>query len=78
MDLTRNLGSLPASEASQALNYLGVVIGVAGILTVVPALEVVGIGFRLGEIVWGVWLGIIMFRGSPGAVAYNRKERKFL
>ena len=58
-----------------ALNYLGVVVGVAGVLTVVPALEVLAIGFRLGEIVWGVWLGIVMFRSSRSAVA--RKCRVF-
>ncbi len=62
-------GALLARRLPRALNYLGVVIGVAGILTVVPALEVVGIGFRLGEIVWGVWLGIVMFRGSRSVVA---------
>jgi hypothetical protein len=53
----------------RALNYLGVVVGVAGVLTVVPALEVLGIGFRLGELVWFVWLVIVMFRGSRSAAA---------
>jgi len=43
-----------AGRLPRALNALGVVVGVAGVLTVVPALEVLGIGFRLGEIVWGV------------------------
>ena len=55
-------GALLAGRLPKRLNYLGVVIGVAGILTVVPALEVLGNGFRLGEIVWSVWLGIVMFR----------------
>ena len=43
--------------------------GVAGVLTVVPVLAVMGIGFRLGEMVWGVWLGIVWFRGSRSAAA---------
>ena len=38
----------------RALNYVGLMIGAAGVLTVVPALEVLGIGFSLGEIVWGL------------------------
>jgi hypothetical protein len=61
--------ALLAGRHPRALNYLGVVVGVAGVLTVVPALEVLGIGFRLGEIVWIVWLGIVMVRGSPSAAA---------
>jgi len=44
-------GALLAGRLPRKLNYLGVVVGVAGVLTVVPALEVLGIGFRLGEIV---------------------------
>jgi hypothetical protein len=67
--------ALLAGRLPRALNYLGVVIGLAGVLTVVPALEVLGIGFRLGEIVWFVWLGIVWFRGSRSAAA--RKLRTF-
>ncbi len=56
-------GGLP-----KALNYLGVVIGVAGILSAVPALgELGGMIFGLGQIVWFVWLGIVMLRSSPSA-----------
>ena len=61
--------ALLAGRHPRALNYLGVVVGVAGVLKVVPALEVLGIGFRLGEIVWIVWLGIVMVRSSPSAAA---------
>jgi hypothetical protein len=61
--------ALLAGRHPRALNSLGVVVGVAGVLTVVPALEVLGIGFRLGEIVWIVWLGIVWVRGSPSAAA---------
>jgi hypothetical protein len=61
--------ALLAGRHPRALNALGVVVGVAGVLTVVPALEVLGIGFRLGEIVWIVWLGIVWVRSSPSAAA---------
>jgi len=51
-------GGLP-----KALNYLGVVIGLAGIITVVPALgELGGIIFGLGFILWFTWAGIVMLR----------------
>jgi hypothetical protein len=61
--------ALRAGERSRALNYLGVVIGVAGILTVVPALDVLVTVFELGLFVWFVWLGIAVFRNSPNAAA---------
>lgn len=52
-------GGLP-----KVLNYLGVVIGVAGLLTVTPTLEVLEAVFGLGLIVWFVWLGVVMLRSS--------------
>ena len=56
-------GGLP-----RALNYLGVVIGVGGLLMFVPTLEVIGPIFGLGIIVCFVWLGIVMLRLKPAAV----------
>ncbi len=43
--------ALLAGRLPRTLNYLVVVIGLAGILTVAPALMVLGMGFRLGEMV---------------------------
>lgn len=42
------------------VNYLGVVMGVAGLVTVVPALEEVGAVFGLGLIVWFTTVGITL------------------
>ena len=56
--------ALRAGGLPRALSYLGMVIGVAGILTVVPALEALTAVFGLGFIVWFAWLGIVMLRGS--------------
>ena len=64
--------ALRAGGLTRALNYLGVVIGVAGILTVVPALDVLGAVFGLGFIVWFVWVGIVMLRSRPGAAYVKR------
>ena len=61
--------ALRAGELPKALNYLGVVIGVVGILTVVPGLEVLQDVFGLTQIVWFVWLGIVMLRSSSSATA---------
>jgi len=62
--------ALRAGGLPRALNYLGVVIGVSGLLTVVPALEeVLRFVFGLGQLVWFVWLGIVMLRASPNVTA---------
>ena len=61
--------ALRAGGLPKALNYLGLVIGAAGLVTVVPALGDVGAIFGLGSIVWFIWLGIVMLRGRSGAAA---------
>ena len=62
--------ALRAGELPRLLNYLGLVLGVAGILhTAVPALETLGAVFGLGLIVWFVWLGIVMLRSNPSVTA---------
>jgi hypothetical protein len=58
-------GALP-----RVLNYLGVAVSVAGLISVVPAIATITIFiFALGGIVWFIWLGIVMLRGNPSAAA---------
>ncbi|MFC6799729.1 DUF4386 family protein [Haladaptatus sp. DYSN1] len=59
-----SLAALRAGELSRGLNYLGALIGVSGLLTVVPGLEVLGAVFGLGLIVWFVWVGVVMLRAQ--------------
>ena len=60
--------ALRAGEFSKILHYLGIVIGVAGIVSIVPALAQIFIFvFALGQIVWFIWLGIAMLRSSQSA-----------
>lgn len=61
--------ALRDGQLPRALNYLGVVISIAGILTVVPPLADLGALFGLGSIVWFTWLGVVMLRGDSSAVA---------
>jgi hypothetical protein len=42
-----------------------VAIGVAGVLSVMPALRNLSYAFGLLQIVWFVWLGIVMLRTTP-------------
>jgi hypothetical protein len=55
-----------ARMLGKALNYLGLIVGTAGILTtVLPTLEALGAVFGLGSIVWFIWVGITMLKGHP-------------
>lgn len=62
--------ALKSGKLSRVLNYFGVVVGVGGLLSAVPALfGVFVIIFGLGKIVWSIWLGIVMLRSKTSAVA---------
>ena len=62
-------GTLP-----KALNYLGLLVSAAGIVTIVPALGEVGAIFGLGSIVWFIWLGIVMLRHHPSTVTESAEH----
>ena len=58
--------ALRGRELSRGLNYLGVLVGAAGLFSAIPALfGVFVIIFGLGKMVWSLWLGIVMLRKSP-------------
>jgi type IV secretory pathway TrbD component len=64
--------ALRARELPRGLNYLGLVTGAAGILSVVfqPALAAV---YGVGLIIWFVWLGVVLLRRSTSEVVYNER-----
>jgi hypothetical protein len=57
-------GALP-----RGLNYLGLVIAAAGLLTVVPALTIFQDVFGLAQIPWFFWLGATMLRSNHRVVS---------
>jgi hypothetical protein len=64
--LLLSLAALKTGGLTRALNYLGIVLGIAGSLTLVPALaETMVMIFGPGMIVWSVWVGIVMLRRRP-------------
>ncbi len=61
---------MQAGELPKALNYLGVVLGLAGILSTIPAVFLMlALVFGMGKIVWLIWLGIVMLRSNQSAAA---------
>jgi hypothetical protein len=62
--------ALRAREFPSVFNYLGLVIGVAGILTVLlTSFLPMAVVYGLGLIFWLAWLGIVILRKSPVSVA---------
>ncbi|WP_298518901.1 DUF4386 family protein [uncultured Kordia sp.] len=53
--------SLKGKLFSKPLSFLGIVVGIAGILTVYP-LDIFTEIFGISQIVWFMWIGIVMIR----------------
>lgn len=61
--------ALQSGGLPKALNYVGLLIGILGILTVIPALSFLVDLFGLASILWFASLGIIMLRVGQGDLA---------
>lgn len=59
--LLLSLSALKGHLFSKPLNFLGILVGIAGILTVYP-LEIFTEIFGISQIVWFLWIGIFMIR----------------
>ena len=53
-------------ELPKLLNYLGLVIGIVGILAVIPSLAELAAVFGLEQIVWFLWVGFVMLSRPRG------------
>jgi hypothetical protein len=62
-----SLAALRGDSLPAALNWLGVLVGAAGLVSVVPGLGDLAYGFGLLQIPWFLWLGIAMLRTSSPA-----------
>lgn len=52
--------ALRSRDLPRVLNYLGLLIGLAGVLSAVPLLSELASVFGLTQIVWFIWLGILL------------------
>ena len=65
MTLLISLAALRAHDLPKALNFLGLVVGAMGIISLVPTLTgTLGPVFGLGQIVWFIWMGIVLLRSN--------------
>ncbi len=64
-----SLAALRAGGLPKGLNTLGLLVGVVGIISIFPGLtDLIGV-FGLSQIIWYVWLGIVLLRSNPGKTA---------
>jgi hypothetical protein len=64
-----SLAGLRAGGLPKGLNVLGMLVGVMGILSVFPGLSDLSGVFGVNQMIWFVWLGIVLLRNSPGKTA---------
>jgi len=65
-----SLAALRAGGLPKGLNILGLVVGAVGIISIIPGLTDLLTGvFGLSQIIWFVWLGIVLLRSNPGKTA---------
>jgi hypothetical protein len=59
-----SVAALRTGQLPKVLNWIGVAIGTAGVVSIVPALKDLAYGFGLLQIVWFVGLGFVLLRNS--------------
>ncbi len=66
MTLLVSLAALRAGGLPKGLNILGLLVGAVGIISIFPGLTELMAGvFGLSQIIWFIWLGIVLLRSNP-------------
>lgn len=70
LTLLVSLAALRTRGLPKWLNILGLLVGAVGIISIIPAATEVMVGiFGLSQIIWFVWLGIVLLRSNPSKTA---------
>jgi hypothetical protein len=63
-----------AKGLPKGLNYLGLVVGVVGLVSAIPGLNDVAGLFGLSQMLWFIWLGIVLLRSKPSTADVRRQD----
>ncbi len=69
-----SIAGLKGPVFSQYLNKLGLLIGTAGIASVYP-LDFFTQIFGLGQIVWFIWIGVLLLKQQPPLIPQDEQEK---
>ena len=64
-----SIAALRTRGLPRFLNILGLLVGVVGIISTIPALTNLTGVFGASQIIWFVWLGIVLLRSKPDEAA---------
>jgi hypothetical protein len=68
-----SLAALRSGVFPGSLNILGLLVGAVGIISIIPGLTELMTGvFGLSQIIWYIWLGIVLLRSTPGRAAQKK------
>jgi hypothetical protein len=74
-----SLSALLAGGLPRSLSLLGLLVGAIGIISLIPGLTGLLIGvFGLSQIIWFVWLGLVLLRSRQGRTALETKASPVL
>jgi hypothetical protein len=73
MTLLISLAALRAGGLPRGVNILGLLVGTVGIITIVPALNSFVAVFGLGQIIWFIWMGIVLLRSTLDKVSSTER-----
>jgi hypothetical protein len=63
-----SLTALRAGGLPKGLNILGMLVGAVGIISIFPGLSDLTGVFGLSQMIWFIWLGIVLLRSNPGKI----------
>lgn len=64
-----SLAAWRSGGLSKGVSVLGLFVGAIGVITIIPVLNDITGLFGLGQIIWFIWLGIVLLRNDPRAKA---------